>query len=190
MSAGTLLGKHLRRYVCLGLIVTLAPLSLSCYGHFPLTKAVYRTNGNIGRSVGEDATGHRLIQSVVMWIMIIVPVYEVCMIGDVLVTNLIEFWSGNVVQIGSVEERNGVRMALQPSADGREVMLTVSRNGKLLSEQRFIKTGANAFEIRDASGKLSGKVTRTDAGGIALADARGRIIRTLTATDLATLRAH
>ena len=187
MGKLTRVRKQLCRYICVGLVVAVAPMALSCYGHFPMTKAVYRTNGNIGRSIGEDATGHKLVQSVVMWVMVIVPVYGVAMIGDAVVLNLIEFWTGNVVEVGSVEEHNGNRVALQSTDGGREAVLTISRDGKLLSEQHVIKVSPTAFEMRDASGKLTGSILKTPAGGIQLANAQGQIIQTLAAVDLAAL---
>jgi len=166
----------------------MAPMALSCYGFFPMTKAVYRTNGNIGRTLGEDATSRRLVQTGAMYLMVIIPVYGVAMIGDAIVLNLIEFWTGNVVEIGSVQERNGTRVALEPAANGQEAVLKVSRDGILLSEQHVIKVSANAFEMRDASGTLNGRVLKTPTGGFQLANAEGQIIRTLSAADLETLR--
>ena len=181
------LSKQLRRSICLGLLVAMAPLTLSCFGSFPLTHAVYRLNGDVGNSVGRDQTGHKVVQTVVFWGLVIIPVYHVAMFADVVVLNLIEFWTADNIDIGSVQERDGTRVALTPADGGREAVLTVSRDGRLLAEQHVIKISDTAFEMRDASGKLTGTILKTPAGGIQLNDAQGRIIRTLAAGDLAAL---
>ena len=110
MSASVGLSNRLRRYVCLGLLAAMAPLALSCYGHFPLTRAVYRMNGDVGKSLGEDQTARKLVQSVVMWVLVIIPVYGVAIVADVVVLNLIEFWTGDTVDISAVQERDGLRL--------------------------------------------------------------------------------
>jgi hypothetical protein len=179
--------RQMRRYACVGLLVTLAPLALSCYGNFPLTKAIYNMNARAGGEIGEDRTQHNLVRSVVMWVLIIVPVYEVGMFADVVVLNLIEFWTGDKVQIGSVQEQDGTQVAFQPSPDGNEAVLTVSRDGRRLVEQHLVKISATTFEMRDASGNLTGTVVRTAEGGVQLADARGQVVQTLAAEDLAAL---
>jgi hypothetical protein len=65
--------------------------------------------------------------------------------------------------------------------------LTISREGELLTEQHVVKVGADAFEMRDASGRLTGTMLKTPAGDIRLNDAQGRLVRTLAAEDLAAL---
>ncbi len=56
-----------------------------CYGSFSLTKRLYRWNGGLGSKFAESA---------VMWALIIIPVYELSLLGDFVLFNLIEFWSG------------------------------------------------------------------------------------------------
>ncbi len=181
------LSRQLRSGICVGMLVALAPLMLSCYGRFPMTHAVYHMNNSIGRDIGESRTGDKLAKSVAFWVLVIIPVYEVAMVGDAIILNLVEFWTGDSVDIGSAQESDGVRVALQPTADRREAVLTVSHDDALITEQHVIKISSTAFEIRDVSGKLTGKVFKTSAGDIQLADAQGQIIRTLKALDLEAL---
>ena len=177
MSITGRIAKKLHLMVCLGLLVTMMPLALSCYGRFPLTHAIYRMNGNAGGKV---------VQTVVFWFLVIVPVYSVAMFADAIIMNLVEFWTGDGVEVSSVQERDGVRVALEPATDGREAVLTVSRDGQPLTVQHMVKVSATAFEMRSATGELTGTVLKTADGGIQLGDADGRIIRTLTAADLAS----
>jgi len=56
-----------------------------CYGNFSLTRKVYAWNGTMG---------DKWINSVVTWVMIIVPVYGAVGFVDFVVLNTIEFWTG------------------------------------------------------------------------------------------------
>jgi hypothetical protein len=55
-----------------------------CFGSFSLTKKVYGWNESIG---------DKWMQSVVLWIFCILPVYEAAGFIDVVVLNFIEFWT-------------------------------------------------------------------------------------------------
>ena len=182
------MGRALRRYVCVGLLAVMAPLALTgCFGYFPLTRAVYKFNSEVGGRVGSDRTGTKVVQSIVMWIFVIIPVYGVATFADVVVLNLIEFWTDGPVRIGAVQERDGVRVAIEPSADGQSVALTVSRDGEMLTEQVVVKVNEREFEMRAASGELTGRILKTAEGDIHLTDARGQVVQTLAAEDLAAL---
>jgi hypothetical protein len=56
-----------------------------CYGSFSLTKKLHSWNGQLG---------HKVVNTLVFWAFVIIPVYGVCMVGDTVIFNLIEFWSG------------------------------------------------------------------------------------------------
>lgn len=171
---------QLRRWAVLLVLVAIVPVVAGCYGRFPLTRAVY----NFNKKVSED----ELVQSVAMWAMVIIPVYGVAVLGDAVVIHLIEFWSGDRVDVGSRTLGDGTEMALMPSADGREMVLTVSRDGRELSRTAFVRVADGEFEVRDAEGRLAGTVRRTPSGALELTDADGAVIRTLSAADVAAVR--
>lgn len=58
-----------------------------CYGTFELTSKIYDWNG--------DATDNKWANSIIMWGLIIIPVYEFCLFVDVVVLNTVEFWTGS-----------------------------------------------------------------------------------------------
>lgn len=71
----------------------------SCIGSFNLSKKVLAWNQTI------DSKFVNELVFVALWI---VPVYEVCMLADILVINSIEFWSGeNPVEAGIVKKVQG-----------------------------------------------------------------------------------
>ena len=56
-----------------------------CYGKFELTKKLHRWNGQVG---------DKWVNSVVTWVLFIVPAYEVAGFVDLFVLNVMEFWTG------------------------------------------------------------------------------------------------
>ncbi|PWJ44843.1 DUF3332 domain-containing protein [Sediminitomix flava] len=58
----------------------------SCYGPFRLTTKLHAWNGEIG---------DKWINELVFFALAVIPVYGLCVLGDVLIFNSIEFWSGN-----------------------------------------------------------------------------------------------
>lgn len=165
------------RWLAIALVVAiLAPPAVGCYGKFPLTKAVYRFNGEV--------SSDRLLRSVLMWGFIILPVYEIAMIGDAIIFNLIQFWTGETLQIGSASEKDGVRASLSPSADGREALLSLSKDGLTNQQVRFMRLPNGTVEVRSLQGELSGIVRPNTEGGLDLLDAHGNLIQVLPAQAL------
>jgi hypothetical protein len=58
---------------------------VGCYGSFSLTKKVYKFNGSVG---------NKFIQSGLLWVFLIIPVYSATTFIDIVVLNFIEFWTG------------------------------------------------------------------------------------------------
>lgn len=80
------------------MLVGLIGASLGCYGSFPLTNVVYKLNDDIGDNFDNSRTND-VVDTVTMWVFVILPVYEFAMIGDAVILNLIEFWTEDEVRI-------------------------------------------------------------------------------------------
>ncbi len=156
----------MRRGIAAGLILVMLMLSTGCYGYFPLTRTVYRVNGEIGGTVGADTTQRRVLQSIVMWVFLIIPVYGVASLVDALVMNVIEFWTGDIIEVGQAE-KDGYHYAFVPSADGREAVVTISHEGEMISQTRLVKVSDQILEVVNAQGQLLGKLTRNADGEVA-----------------------
>jgi hypothetical protein len=122
---------------CLGLA--------GCYGQFALTRKIYNWNGR--------ATANRFANSVILWALIIIPVYELATLGDFLIFNTIEFYSGsNPVALnkdGSLDTRYADHnYHLQRRADGR---IEVTIDGK--RSYRYREAGDNLV-LEDLDGKI------------------------------------
>jgi len=68
-----------------GLLV-LGSLSSGCYGPFNLTRNLHHWNGTV--------TANKWGQEGLFLVLSIIPVYGICVLGDSLIFNSIEFWGG------------------------------------------------------------------------------------------------
>jgi hypothetical protein len=125
---------------------TLACIGLTgCYGQFGLTRKLYNWNG--------QATGNKFANSAILWALLIIPVYELASLGDFLIFNTIEVFTGsNPVAMnkdGSLDTHYADRdYHLQRLADGR---VEVSVNGKPV--YRYREMGGK-LAVEDLNGKL------------------------------------
>jgi len=109
------------------LLASMLLTSAGCYGSFSLTKKMYNWNGTFG---------DKFVESAIMWVFIIVPVYPVCSFIDLFALNTIEFWTGS----------NPVAF----SSD-KETTKEVSTNGKtynvIMGNNRIIITQTSGADI-------------------------------------------
>lgn len=90
-----------------------------CFGKFMLTKKLYKWNSEVG---------DKWMNSMVMWIFFIIPVYEVVGFVDFAILNVIEFYSGE----------NPVKMT-----EGEQDIQFVEKNGKIYR----IMASKNRFDV-------------------------------------------
>jgi hypothetical protein len=75
---------RLRAWAAAVLLLALLPLAAGCYGQFPATRAVYKVN--------HQASDDQATRSIFMWPLI--PLYGLGAIGDMIVLNPFEYWTG------------------------------------------------------------------------------------------------
>lgn len=175
--------RRLRRFTTMTACVLLLALFMSlggCYGKFPLTRAVYRFNGEV--------TDSKIIHSVVFWVFVIIPVYGIASLGDAVIFNLVEFWTGNSLNVSSTSEANGKRVSLNTTPDGNAV-LKVAGMPSAMGEVRFIRASATTFDVQNGSGQMIGHVIRGGNGDIMLTNAGGETMKVLSAADISQIRA-
>ncbi len=171
-----------RKAVAIAVLVALVvPLVAGCYGPFPLTRAVYQANGSIGNDV---------VRQVVFWVFVILPVYNVSVLADALVLNVVDFWVGETVGVSAITDESGNALVIEPDSGAERAVLTVCREGGQPVRLRLERVSDRLCEVRDAEGRLLGRATRTADGGLRLTDASRRSVVTLTAGELARARAE
>lgn len=119
-------------------------LLAGCYGQYAATRKIYTWNGNV--------SSNGIVRSALMWGLLIIPVYELCLLGDFLIFNPLELVTGSnplaVNEGGSVETRYaGHHYLLRPTDEGKvEVLL----DGK--PSYRYRMAGRD-FVVEDMAGQ-------------------------------------
>jgi len=178
-SVGMFSPRLIRLVACV-VLIALLPLATGCCGSFPLTHIIYQFNGEVTHS--------DLVHSIIFWVFIIIPVYWVGLLGDVIVLNLIEFWTGEKMTVSTQTLPDGTIAALEPSADGSEAALTVSRDGKVLEKIRFVRVSEKELQVFDEAGHKVGGVIRTASSDLALTDAQGATVVTIRSGEISQFR--
>ncbi|MDX9869602.1 MAG: DUF3332 domain-containing protein [Candidatus Cloacimonadales bacterium] len=109
--------KRIKKLVVVLLLISILSVTLSgCYGKFALTRKIYQINGSI--------SGDKFIQSIVMWVLFFVPVYQACGFLDYALLNVIEFWTGsNPLAMNETEQE-----IKYYAEDGRNIKVVTTQN--------------------------------------------------------------
>lgn len=125
------------------LIVALSS-STACYGSFAATKGLHTWNGKV--------SGNKFVNTLVFWAFIILPVYGLFTLGDGIIFNVIEFWSGSNPLALEVKDNGDVRLANA----GHELILRPTNEGR--------------FDVF-MDGQSAGVAELTADGGVSITDA-------------------
>ena len=79
--------KTLTKVLAVALLVASVPSLTGCYGPFRLSTKLHNWNGQVSNK--------KFVNELVFLGFCILPAYELCLLGDALIFNSIEFWSGN-----------------------------------------------------------------------------------------------
>lgn len=165
-------------------------MTTGCFGHFALTTKLWQVNASLGS---------KWVQSLVFWVLAIIPAYEFAALLDTFIFNVIEFWGGhNVLSAGNPNPPPG--QPAQPvqkeviGKDGKPVKLTFSEGGRHVRAESAGKTLDLRIEpsratIRDAAGKLLSEARLLSDGSVELRDSSGEVVMTRSADRVNALAA-
>lgn len=140
-----------------------AALALSgCYGKFSLVRKLYEWNGSFD---------NKYLVSILMWAMMIIPVYGIASFADFVVLNLIEFWTGTN-PVASIEHEDGSRSRVQRLADG-SLRVTRSVGGQELPAFELSRGPGARFVVRAADGSAWSSAEGLPDGSVELASSAG-----------------
>jgi hypothetical protein len=157
-------------------------LFASCYGSFALTHKLYNWNGKVG---------DKFVNTAVMWVMMIIPVYSLAGTIDFLILNTLEFWTGSnplAMKEGNREtqvvSRSGQEYHITASPDRFDVC-TLSRDGaREAASLVFDREESTWYAESSSFGKI--KVSQAHARHpelVSLFDADGNVARVVDLND-------
>ena len=79
--------KSLTKVLAIALLVAAVPSLTGCYGSFRLSTKLHAWNGQVSNK--------KFVNELVFLGFTILPAYEICLLGDALIFNSIDFWTGN-----------------------------------------------------------------------------------------------
>ncbi|MCX7997713.1 MAG: DUF3332 domain-containing protein [Leptospiraceae bacterium] len=132
----------------------------NCFGKFSLVRKVYQFNDSINAGSGLI---NRFVKTLVFYVLNFIPVYGIAGLVDVVILNLIEFWTGsNPLALGEFDEKGMLARSIQ-TEDGRVIFIYHNYGEKLeLISQGRGKTETFWF-VRSEAGKIyqmqNGKLT-------------------------------
>jgi hypothetical protein len=129
--------------------ITVGTLSTTgCYGKFAAFNALREWNGKF--------TSNKFINWLVFLVLNVIPVYGIFFMGDVLVINSVEFWTGsNPVAFGDTyreTDANGNSVTAVKMEDGSLYMRLDAASGE--SQELVLQQDEDIIRILDAKGKV------------------------------------
>ncbi len=129
---------RVHRRIGVGLLL-LAFLVSGCYGPFRLTRKLHQWNGQVG-----DKWANEVVFIVLVW----VPVYGLATLGDGLVFNSIEFWTGkNPIDSAKADSSNTRTKWIAHGEEKAKLTHVASSNGEQFTIEQY-KSGKKAESLR------------------------------------------
>jgi hypothetical protein len=151
-------GSRFGKGIAMVLVAAVGALSAGCFGRFQLTRKVY----DINQSIDE-----KYVRSAATWIFVIVQVYTVAALIDLIVFNVMEFWTGEnpvaEAKLTKVYAHGNGRTVLTLLRDGSATVAVIER----YDGERLVST----LRVRDDG---QGKVAAVET-------AAGRSVREVSA---------
>jgi hypothetical protein len=149
-------------------------LLTACTGSFTLTKKVH----NFNRDFDE-----KWVEECVFLAFVIVPVYAVTTLGDALIFNSLEFWTGDN-PMASVDRKTPV-VAYDRLTD--RIVVTAAGNTRTTLT---LERGDHELIARDAHGTVVYHIVPADDGAVALYTADGHLVQQLSSEQVSALQSR
>ena len=133
--------NRIQRALAFTMVGLMTITATGCFGSFHLTRTVY------GFNAGLD---NKFVRTLVMWGLLIIPVYELAALGDVLIFNVIEFWSGNAPAASNTLP-DGTKVSMEKV--GNDVLrVRVTPPGQRTEELEVVKVNERSGYLRRPGG--------------------------------------
>lgn len=163
----------LKQIVVVLLIASMALMTFGCYGSFNLTKKVYNWNGSLG---------NKWVVELVFLGLNIVPVYSIAGFIDVIILNLIEFWTGNNPMASTVTSDDGTTVTF--NAEKKQIEMTYGGKTFVLLYENGKAT------VKDANGNVLAHAVEGENGMMNITDANGKVLSTYSMDEVNAMLAN
>lgn len=169
------------------LLLAVAFMTSGCYGPFKLTKKLHAWNGEVGGKWADE-----FVFLVLIW----VPVYGLATLGDGLIFNSIEFWTGeNPIDTASADPSGTrtkriakgdaeARLTQVAGASGSEFTIEQYNAGKPAESLHIRQEGGIAVASNSEGETLYTARTLAD-GSVVVSDPEGKAVVTHSADEMA-----
>ena len=172
-----------------GVVLLAASLLVSgCYGPFNLTRRLYNWNGQAGSTKWEK----EFVFILLAWL----PVYGLTTLGDAVIFNSMEFWTGKNPVDPPMGKKSELPQTKRLARGDQEVLLTYASTpagAQLLIDQFRRGQGIGEFRIEQRNGRTAGydadgrllftAATRAE-GGIVIHDGSGQQVASYSAQQV------
>ncbi len=169
------------------LLVAVVTLNSSCYGPFKITKALHEWNGQVGE---------KWVNELVFLGLVILPVYGFATLGDAIIFNSIEFWTGenpvdevtDAGEIKTIEDgERTIELTRQRTDEGVELTIRVFEKGVLVDESVLLAKADGTATRTGADGELIAEGEVLPDGRLLVADASSGSERVYSRSELVSL---
>ena len=179
-----------RAFKTCALLLAVAFMASGCYGPFRLTKKLHTWNGEVGGKWPNE-----FVFLVLLW----VPVYGLSMLGDALIFNSVEFWTGdNPIDSASAgEPGTRTKRIAKGSAEARLTQVASAKGNEFTIEQYNAGKPAESLHIRqegeiavasNSEGKTLYTARTLSDGSVVVSDPEGKAVVTHSADEMARYR--
>ena len=161
------------------LIVSLL-MSSGCIGSFGLTNKFYKWNT-------VDVSESKWLSWLLFLGMVIIPVYQILLLGDAIIFNTIEFYGGNspFSEKSKVIEDGDRRIEMARTADG--VNVKVYDRDRLVEETNLVARDDGTFVKMDLQGNVLSTIEKGADGTLVVTDAADGTPREYRSDQVASL---
>ncbi len=167
-------------------LLALSFLFAGCYGPFRLTRKLHQWNGEVGSKWANE---------VVFIVLVWTPVYGLATLGDALIFNSIEFWTGeNPIDSAKADSRDAktkwiargeakARLTHVASASGEQFVIEQYKGGKKAESLHIQRVGNNTLAMNEKGDVLFSAESASD-GSVVIKDADGKPMAYRSASDI------
>lgn len=181
--------RSARAVIAVVVLIGFLSVTTACYGPFNLTKTIYKWNGQIK---GSGQVTDKWMRELIFLGLVILPVYEFAALGDAIIFNSIEFWTGdNPVKVSDKDNEGRTRVAhvgdttiaVAFARDGNSASVSYSREDQIVKTGRIVATD-EGYQLMDEKGHQLYAAEPAVHGGLNMVDENCQLVQHLSEDQL------